>query len=489
MIPSPDRVPRAPVEGVALWADQAHVTRRLAALLGEPEPVLSGPTWVDELYEALAQMSAPERSAVRARLSGWRGEVSADTALQRARTPWLPPLLDSGLYMAYQPVVDLRSGVTVAYEAFVRGVVDREEMAGHQIVAAARAHDRLRQLDETARTMAIKQASGALAEGEQLFVNFDPMSLYDPEMCLRTTWAAARRVGIGIEQVCFEVADTERCPDVDFLRRVIERFRAEGASVALQNLGAERAGVTLMRELRPDIVKLDRRLTAGLEHDDGRRHLVSAIIDYAHELEMMVCVVGIETDAGLRAAGELGADLGQGFHLAPPSTTIAPAGAAAATGRRAGSGADPLTWLASRAAFDEHVDGIASTGRPLSVLLVEIGAFERIAELIGRDAGDQVLVTVAETIRDEVSQMGKVSRSGGQRFLVALDHVRSHDQAIRFGRNLSECIDAAAHDAELPAPQPRFAVAVMPADGHDAATLVEHAGAALRSAEPPLSRS
>lgn len=486
MTSSEDDIPREPSEGVTLWASQPHVTRRLAALLGEPEPVLSGPMWVDELYETLSEMSPPERAAVRASVPGARTDLRAETALLRGRTPWLPAMLDGGdLYMAYQPVVDLRSGATVAYEALVRGSLDDDEMAGHQIVAAAHAHDRVRQLDEITRTMALKQAAGALGEAERLFVNFDPMSVYDPEMCLRNTWATARRVGIGIDQVCFEVVDGEARPDLDFLRRVIERFRAEGASVALQNLGAEGTGLNLLRELRPDIVKLGRRLTSGLEHEPARRRLVGALIDYAHELGTAVGVIGIETEGDLRCAQELGADMGQGFHLAPPSTTIEPVDPALVTDSGAQSPDervdDPLTGLPRRTAFLGHVEGLLATGRSVAVLILDLGAFERITDLLGPDTGDRVLLTVAESLSREVGGAGMVARLASQRFLVALDDVRSSEEATRFGRHLADATDAAALDVELPAPQPRLGVATAPADGGDAATLLRHAGTALRA--------
>ena len=47
-----------------------------------------------------------------------------------------------------------------------------------------------------------------------------------------------------------------------------------------------------------------------------------------------------------------------------------------------------------------------------------------------------------------------VARLGGDQFLVALDDVRSGDEAARFGRRLAEAVDAAALESELPAPHP-----------------------------------
>ena len=478
--------------GVTLRATQSHVSRRLTALCGEPEPVLAGPMWVDELYETLAAMTPSEREVVRAIGPDGR-EGSADDALQRGRSPWLPQLLDGGdLFMAYQPMVDLTSGRTMAYEALVRGTIDGGEVvAGHQIVAAARAHDRVRQLDESSRTLALQQAAGAVEGGEQLFVNFDPMSVYDPEVCLRTTWAAAREVGIGIEQVCFEVVDADRCPDVDFLRRVIESFRAQGASVALQNMGAERTGISYLDELRPDIVKLDRRLTAGLEYEKARRDLVGAIIAFAHELGVTVGIVGIETEGDLRCAREMGADLGQGFYLGPPAPRIQAADPAPViTAERVEQPAaetpalsDDLTGLPCRPAFQEHVDHLLGASRAVSVLMLELRAFERINDLLGHDVGDRVLLTVADSLRREVGDAGMVALLGGDGFLVALDDVRSEEEAARFGRTLAEAVDAAVLDSELPAPHPSVGVATAPAEGGDSGLLLRQAGAALHKAD------
>ena len=105
--PATETVPVNSSQGVTLRATQPHVSRRLAALLGDPEPVLAGPMWVDELYETLAAMTPSERDVVRALEPGGH-EDSADNVLQRGRSPWLPALLDDGdLFMAYQPIVDL----------------------------------------------------------------------------------------------------------------------------------------------------------------------------------------------------------------------------------------------------------------------------------------------------------------------------------------------------------------------------------------------
>ena len=261
--------------------------------------------------------------------------------------------------------------------------------------------------------------------------------------------------------------------------------------MALQNLGAERTGVNYLRELRPDIVKLERRLTSGLEREGARRRVVAAMIAYGQELGTTVGVVGIETEGDLRCARELGADLGQGFLLGPPTRELVPAEPALVTAscpaRTVESSDDSLTGLPQRLAFQGHVDMLLGAGRSVSVLMLELRAFARITDLLGHDVGDRVLMTVAESLRAEVGDAGRVARLGGDRFLVALDDVRSSEEAARYGRHLAESVEAAVLDSELPAPNPSIGVATAPGDGDEASTLLRHAGVALhRADERPL---
>ena len=87
--------------------------------------------------------------------------------------------------------------------------------------------------------------------------------------------------------------------------------------------------------------------------------------------------------------------------------------------------------------------------------MLELRAFQRITDLLGHDVGDRVLMTVADALRREVGEAGMVARLSGDQFLVALDDVRSGDEAGRFGRRLAEAVDAAALESELPGTRTR----------------------------------
>ena len=76
-----------------------------------------------------------------------------------------------------------------------------------------------------------------------------------------------------------------------------------------------------LRELRPDIVKVDRALVSNLTRDDPRLALVAGVTAYAHALGSTVVCEGVETLDDLRRLREIGVDCAQGYALARPAPT------------------------------------------------------------------------------------------------------------------------------------------------------------------------
>ncbi len=205
-------------------------------------------------------------------------------------------------------------------------------LSGGAIVQAASDHDALFHFDAQARTVALEVGLLLLPAAETLYVNFTPTAIYDPAVCLRTTFAVARRLGLGLDRVCFEVVETEAFPDLAFLGEILDAYRAKGARVALDDLGSGNSSLLYLRELRPDVVKLDKGLVSGVDRDPPRLRMLTALVDYAHELDIEVVAEGIETAAELHACQSAGVDLGQGWHLGRPAAHLYPVDATLVTG-------------------------------------------------------------------------------------------------------------------------------------------------------------
>jgi diguanylate cyclase (GGDEF)-like protein len=151
---------------------------------------------------------------------------------------------------------------------------------------------------------------------------------------------------------------------------------------------------------------------------------------------------------------------------------------------------DPLTGLRNRRYVDEHLPGAvvlaAETRSPLTIAVVDIDHFKRINDTLSHEAGDEVLVAVAQVLRSvqqTLSDTGFVARMGGEEFLVVLPGVGAAQAAGRLER-LREAVDVHSWQpvtGDLPV---TVSIGATTTQGHDApATLLADADRMLYAAK------
>ncbi|MEZ8101178.1 diguanylate cyclase domain-containing protein [Vibrio bivalvicida] len=86
---------------------------------------------------------------------------------------------------------------------------------------------------------------------------------------------------------------------------------------------------------------------------------------------------------------------------------------------------DPLTNLMNRRAFDKQVElsivKANRTGHKFAILFIDLDDFKNVNDRYGHEAGDYVLVQIAERLSDCVRESDVVGRLGGDEFVVCLD--------------------------------------------------------------------
>jgi EAL domain-containing protein (putative c-di-GMP-specific phosphodiesterase class I) len=114
---------------------------------------------------------------------------------------------------------------------------------------------------------------------------------------------------------------TEHAPVEDYgdLERALAPLREGGLTVAIDDAGAGFASLRHILRLRPDIIKVDKTLTQGIEFDSSKRALARALITFARDIGAEIVAEGIETSSEQAALHALGVRYGQGYHIGRPA--------------------------------------------------------------------------------------------------------------------------------------------------------------------------
>ena len=221
--------------------------------------------------------------------------------------------LDFGFEYAYQPIVDLTTRSIYAHEALVRGP-NGESAAS--VLAQVTDANRYR-FDQACR---VKAVAGAARLGMQEFlsINFLPNAVYRPEVCIRSTLDAARLHHFPTDKIIFEVTEGERVQDRPHLVNIFREYRRFGFQTAIDDFGAGYAGLNLLAEYQPDIIKIDMDLVRNIDTDLPRQAIVRSIASLCRELGIKLLAEGIETRAERDFLASCGILLMQGYWFSKP---------------------------------------------------------------------------------------------------------------------------------------------------------------------------
>src|SRR5215208_2190788 len=156
---------------------------------------------------------------------------------QRSAQARLGPVDELDLRPVFQPIVELRDGAVVGYEALVRGREDGELYSAHALLAAARREDSMVALDLATRDAALRAAERAgLDEPFSLFLNADPATL-DSGSPERPSTRFTLLV---------EVTEQALIARPEGMLRALTRLRSAGWGIALDDIGGDSRSLALM---------------------------------------------------------------------------------------------------------------------------------------------------------------------------------------------------------------------------------------------------
>ncbi len=232
--------------------------------------------------------------------------------------------------MAFQPIMAIATGKVVGAEALARfpaepvrpdlWFADAESVGLGVALELAAIRSALSHLD-------------ALPPDVYLAVNASPRLLDNPDLHDLLENIDANRIVV-------EITEHAAVDDYGALNEAIDRIRALGARLAVDDAGAGFSSFNHVLRIKPDILKLDISITRGVDRDPTHRALAHALVRFSHDIGATIVAEGVETQAELDTLLDLGVDCAQGFLLARPASLPLPERLTRPTGRLTATSGD-----------------------------------------------------------------------------------------------------------------------------------------------------
>jgi len=225
-----------------------------------------------------------------------------------------------GIRFAFQPVVHLRAGRIIGFEALVRG---RSGEPASSIIANVRP-DNLSFFDQACRSRAIQDAS-ELGMTSDLFLNCTQITPDNLGLALKGTLRQVQASGMSPDQVVLEFSSLARLGNPRELANVRDQANACGFRVLADNYGTGDAGLKRLAVFRPEYVKLDREIINKVHTSRRRQAIVLGIVATCRALDIGVIAIGVERAEEVDwLHNSVGIDYFQGYYFARPELQAKP---------------------------------------------------------------------------------------------------------------------------------------------------------------------
>lgn len=247
--------------------------------------------------------------------------------------------LFEGLYVVFQPIVDVGRRKVFAYEALVRSPSFPSPMV---LFETALGSGRCGELGREIRKLAVANAGTW-----PLFLNVHPQE-FGEAWIIRPDDPLYTHDG----DVFLEITESVPLSHFQLVTPILRELRSRAVRLVVDDLGAGYSNLRYISDLEPEVVKLDRGLIAGLHKDKRQRTLVGGLVRLCADLGARVVAEGIEEPDELASVMDCGVQLAQGYLIAKPQTELPGISEAAATVLMMRSDLPPST-KASRAGATE----------------------------------------------------------------------------------------------------------------------------------------
>ena len=221
----------------------------------------------------------------------------------------------SHFQLAFQPQVDMRTGVLVAAEALVRWRRGGQTVSPLEFLSLASEYGLMPELGR----WVLEHSCQVVCEWRRevpavVAVNVDAQQL--DEQFADVVAQVLQETGTSPSWLMIEI--TEAAAMGGHAQRELDRIRALGVAISIDDFGTGFSSLSRLTDLPTQQVKIDRAFVDGLGQSNETLEIVRTIVALARALGLQTLAEGVETVAQAQTLLMEGVEIGQGFLFAPP---------------------------------------------------------------------------------------------------------------------------------------------------------------------------
>jgi len=225
-------------------------------------------------------------------------------------------------WLAYQPVVDLRSGRIHKAEALIRWQHPTQGTIGPAtFIPIAEESGCILDIGQWVFETAAAQVSHWRRTHQpdfQISVNTSPLQYQRQGLQVPALQAHLKSLGLDGSSLVLEITEGVLMDASDAIRQHLHELHAAGFALSLDDFGTGYSALSYLHQFDLDYLKIDQSFVRELHAGSKDLALCKATIVMAHELGLRVVAEGIETEEQRDLLAQAGCDYGQGYLFSRP---------------------------------------------------------------------------------------------------------------------------------------------------------------------------
>ena len=250
--------------------------------------------------------------------------MSRELSLQQHILDNLDSAIENGcVRVLYQPIVDIRTGKVCEAEALTRwSDAELGSISPAEFIPTLEEYREIHRLDVHALKQVCWDYSTRARKGLPVLPVSVNLSRLDFELCdiLQEVELAVTLNDLPREMLHIEITESAGEEDTTVLNLGIERFRAMGYEVWMDDFGSGYSSLNVLKDYNFDTIKFDMKFLHGFDinKSEKAKYIISSNLQMARLMGMQALAEGVETAEQLEYLRSIGFDKAQGYYFGKP---------------------------------------------------------------------------------------------------------------------------------------------------------------------------